>query len=249
MTDEILRSSLMAKLAVNVDHVATLREARGATYPEPIAAAIAAETAGADGIVVHLRGDRRHIQERDVRLLRDIVRTKLILEMAGTSEMLGIAMDIKPDSVTLVPEKREELTTEGGLDLITTQEQTGEAVSILKNEGIAVCIFIDPDLEQIKLAHKLDADMIELHTGAFCEASTKRQKQLEMSKIIDAVKIGTKLKLEVNAGHGICYNTIKAFKGLHEIGEFSIGHSIVSRAILTGMEQAVRDMKRLISEL
>jgi len=239
----------MAQLAVNVDHVATLRQARGINYPEPAAAAIAAETAGADGIVVHLREDRRHINERDVRLLRKIVQTKLILEMAGTNSMLGIALDIKPDCVTLVPEKREELTTEGGLDLITHQNHVRETVSTLKNAGIAVCIFIDPDLDQIRVAHKIDADMIEIHTGAFCDAKTKSQKQKEFFRIVDAAKIGTKLKLEVNAGHGICYNTIKAFKGLTEISEFSIGHSIVSRAILTGMEQAVRDMKKLILAL
>lgn len=236
----------MAQLAVNVDHVATLRNARGINYPEPVAAAIAAETAGADGIVVHLREDRRHINEKDVRLLRKIVHSKLILEMAATSEMLGIALDIKPDCVTLVPEKREELTTEGGLDLITHESHIREAVATLKNTGIDVCIFIDPDLDQIKVAHKIDADMIEIHTGAFCDATTKLQKQKEFLRIVDAAKIGTKLRLEVNAGHGICYNTIKAFKGLHEINEFSIGHSIVSRAVLTGMEQAVRDMKQLI---
>lgn len=239
----------MAQLAVNVDHVATLRNARGINYPEPVAAAVAAETAGADGIVVHLREDRRHIKERDVRLLRNIVQSKLILEMAATSEMLGIALDIKPDTVTLVPEKREELTTEGGLDLITHEDPIRQAVSTLKNAGIAVCIFIDPDLDQIKVAHRIDADMIEIHTGAFCDAITPAQKQQEFSRIVDAAKIGTKLKLEVNAGHGICYNTIKAFEGFHEITEFSIGHSIVSRAILTGMEQAVRDMKQLISDL
>ena len=239
----------MAQLAVNVDHVATLREARKINYPDPVAAAVAAETAGADGIVVHLREDRRHIKERDVRLLRKIVQTKLILEMASTNEMLGIALDIKPDCVTLVPEKREELTTEGGLDLITHQDHIRQAVTTLKNAGIAVCIFIDPDLDQIKIAHKIDADMIEIHTGAFCDAVTKLQKQREFLRIIDAAKIGTKLKLEVNAGHGISYNTIKAFKGLTEISEFSIGHSIVSRALLTGMEQAVRDMKQLISAL
>lgn len=239
----------MAQLAVNVDHVATLREARGINYPEPIAAAVVAETAGADGIVVHLRQDRRHIKERDVRLLRQIVQTKLILEMAYSNEMLGIALDIKPDCVTLVPEKREELTTEGGLDLITHQDHIREAVSTLKNAGIAVCIFIDPDLDQIKVAHKIDADMIEIHTGAFCDAKTSLQKSREFFRIVDAAKIGSKLKLEVNAGHGICYNTIKAFKGLSEINEFSIGHSIVSRAILTGMEQAVRDMKQLILAL
>jgi pyridoxine 5-phosphate synthase len=239
----------MAQLAVNVDHVATLREARGINYPDPVGAAVAAETAGADGIVVHLREDRRHIKERDVRLLRKIVQTKLILEMASSNEMLGIALDIKPDCVTLVPEKREELTTEGGLDLITHQDHIREAVTTLKNAGIAVCIFIDPDLDQIKIAHKIDADMIEIHTGAFCDAVTKLQKQREFLRIVDAAKIGTKLKLEVNAGHGISYNTIKAFKGLTEISEFSIGHSIVSRAILTGMEQAVRDMKQLILAL
>ncbi len=239
----------MAQLAVNVDHVATLREARGINYPEPAAAAVAAETGGADGIVVHLRGDRRHINERDVRLIRKIVQSKLILEMAATSEMLGIALDIGPDAVTLVPEKREELTTEGGLDLITHQSHIKETVSTLKNAGIDVCIFIDPDLEQIKIAHKINADMIEIHTGAFCDATTKIERDREFSRIADAAKIGSKLKLEVNAGHGICYNTIKAFKGLNEISEFSIGHSIVSRAVLTGMEQAVRDMKQLILNL
>ena len=239
----------MAQLAVNVDHVATLRQARGVSYPEPVAAAIAAETAGADGIVVHLRGDRRHINERDVRLIRKIVQTKLILEMAATSEMLGIALDVKPDCVTLVPETKEEISTEGGLDLITYETHIREIVSTLKNAGIDVCIFIDPSLDQIKIAHKIDADMIEIHTGAFCDATTKAQRQKEFSKIVDAAKIGTKLKLEVNAGHGICYNSIKAFKGFSEINEFSIGHSIVSRSILTGMEQAVRDMKKLISAL
>ena len=239
----------MANLAVNVDHVATLREARGINYPEPVAAAIAAETAGADGIVVHLREDRRHINERDVRLLRKIVQTKLILEMGATNEMLGIALDIKPDCVTLVPEKKEELSTEGGLDLIIHEHNVREAVTSLKNAGIDVCIFIDPDLDQIKIAHKINADMIEIHTGAFCDAKTERQKKKEFIRIIDSAKIGTRLKLEVNAGHGICYNSIKAFAGLQEISEFSIGHSIVARAILTGMEQAVRDMKELILRL
>ena len=239
----------MAELAVNVDHVATLRQARGARYPEPVAAALAAETAGADAIVVHLREDRRHIQERDVRLMRQVVKTRLILEMAATSEMLGIALDIKPETVTLVPEKREELTTEGGLDLITHQAHIREAVSTLKNAGIQACIFIDPDLDQIKVAHKIDADAIEIHTGAFCDAETEFEKQREFSRIVDAAKIGTKLKLRVNAGHGICYNSINAFKGLSEIGEYSIGHSIVSKAVLTGMDTAVRDMQRLIKAL
>ena len=239
----------MAGLAVNVDHIATLREARKVNYPEPVAAAIAAETAGADGIVVHLRGDRRHIQERDVRIIKSVVKSKLILEMASTNEMLGIALDIKPDTVTLVPETREEVSTEGGLDLITHEAGVSEIVNALHNAGIKVSIFIDPDLDQIKIAHKIDADMIEIHTGSFCDAVTEREKEREFSKIVDAAKIAHKLKLNVNAGHGICYNTIKAFKGLDEIDEFSIGHSIVARSVLTGMEQAVRDMLALIKAL
>ena len=239
----------MAQLAVNVDHVATLREARGAAYPEPVAAAIAAETGGADGIVVHLREDRRHIQERDVRVIKEVIKTKLIFEMAATSEMLGIALSVKPHSVTLVPEKREEITTEGGLDLITHHAAINDTVQALQNAGIKVSIFIDPDLDQIKVAHRIDVDMIEIHTGAFCDATTEYDQDKEFIRIVDAAKIANKLNLGVNAGHGICYNTIKAFQGLTEIDEFSIGHSIVSRAVLTGMDQAVRDMQSLIKAL
>ncbi len=239
----------MAELAVNVDHVATLRQARGARYPDPVAAALAAEAAGADAIVVHLREDRRHIQERDVRLLRQVVQSRLILEMAATSEMLGVALDIKPDTVTLVPEKRQELTTEGGLDLITHQDHIHEAVSTLKNAGIKACIFIDPDLDQIRIAHRIDADAIEIHTGAFCDARSESRRQMEFLRITDAAKMGSKLRLGVHAGHGICYNTVKAFKGLDEITEYSIGHSIISRAVLTGIDRAVRDMKQLIETL
>ncbi|SMC36417.1 pyridoxine 5'-phosphate synthase [Desulfocicer vacuolatum DSM 3385] len=239
----------MAKLAVNVDHIATLRQARGINYPEPVAAAVAAETAGADGIVVHLREDRRHIQERDVRILRQVVQSKLILEMAATTEMIGIALEVKPEIITLVPEKREELTTEGGLDLLTHHSAIEQSIATLKNAGMAVCIFIDPDLEQIKMAHKIDADMIEIHTGAFCDAKTEQEKAFEFSRIVDGAAMGHKLKLEVNAGHGLCYNTIKAFKGHAIIDEFSIGHSIVARATLTGMETAVRDMLALVKSL
>ncbi len=239
----------MAGLAVNVDHVATLREARKVSYPEPVAAAMLAELAGADGIVVHLRKDRRHIQDRDVRILRKVVQTKLILEMASTSEMLGIALDIKPDLVTLVPEKKEELTTEGGLDLSVQKSSVAETVGSLQDNGIPVSIFIDPAPEQIKLAHKINASTVEIHTGTFCDATTPKKKKQAFSKIVDAVKIAHKLKLKINAGHGICYNTIKAFKGLHEIDEFSIGHSIVSRAVLVGMERAVKEMSALIKEL
>jgi pyridoxine 5-phosphate synthase len=239
----------MAGLAVNVDHVATLREARKISYPDPVAAAVLAELAGADGIVVHLREDRRHILDRDVRILRQIVQTKLILEMASNHEMVGIALDIQPDLVTLVPEKREELTTEGGLDLITQNNAIAETVDALQNSGIPVCIFIDPNLDQIRLAHKINATMVEIHTGTFCEAKTLKKRNQAFSNIVDTVKFAHKLKIGVNAGHGLCYNTITAFKGLHEIEEFSIGHSIVSRAVLVGMERAVKEMITLIKEL
>lgn len=239
----------MAGLAVNVDHVATLREARKIHYPEPVAAAVLAELAGADGIVVHLRSDRRHIRDRDVRILRQIVQTKLILEMAATSEMVGIALDIQPDIVTLVPEKPEELTTEGGLDLLVHKDAIAETVDTLQNGNIAVSIFIDPDPQQVKLAHQINADMIEIHTGIFCEAKTPSKRDQAFANIVDAVKLARKLRLGINAGHGLCYQTIKHFKGLHEIDEFSIGHSIVSRAVLVGMERAVREMKTLIESL
>ena len=239
----------MAGLAVNVDHVATIREARKADYPDPVTAAMLAELAGADGIVVHLREDRRHIQDRDVRILRKVVQTKLILEMAGTSEMVGIALDVKPELVTLVPETREEVTTEGGLDLIIHNKSIGETIATLQNSGIPVSVFIDPESEQIRLAHKINADMIEIHTGVFCDAISLTAKTQAFNKIVDAAKLAHKLRLGVNAGHGICYNTIKAFKGLREIDEFSIGHSIISRAVMSGMEKAVKEMVMLIKEL
>jgi pyridoxine 5-phosphate synthase len=239
----------MAGLAVNVDHIATLREARKAEYPDPVAAALLAEVAGADGIVVHLREDRRHIQDRDVRILREVVQTRLILEMACTAEMVGIAFDIKPDLVTLVPEKREELTTEGGLDLMIHKTPVAEAIGALKNSGIPVSIFIDPDPEQIKLAHQIHADMVEIHTGNFCDAVTDRKRDQAFSRIVDAAKLAHRLKLGVNAGHGLCYRTIKFFRGLKEIDEFSIGHSIIARAALVGMTRAVRDMTELVQSL
>ncbi len=240
----------MARLSVNVDHTATLRQAReDVKYPDPVVAALLAELAGAEGIVVHLREDRRHIQDRDVNVLRKVLQTKLILEMASTPEMVGIALDVRPDIVTLVPEKREELTTEGGLDLIVHKNAIAETVDTLQSSGIPVSIFIDPDPEQIKLAHRINAAMVEIHTGAFCDATIPAKRKQLFAKIVDAAKFAHKLKLEVNAGHGICYNTIKMFKGLHEISEFSIGHSIISRAVLVGIENAVREMKSLIRDL
>lgn len=239
----------MAGLAVNVDHIATLRQARGVTYPDPVAAAVIAELAGADGIVAHLREDRRHIQDRDVQLLKKTVQTKLILEMAATDEMIGIARDIKPDLVTLVPEKRAELTTEGGLDVITHADDLANAIDRLHDRKIPVSLFIDPDPAQIQRAHDINADFIEIHTGAFCDAILDADKDAAFSKIIEAAKIACQLNLGVNAGHGLCYQSIKRFAGLSEITEFSIGHSIVSRAALVGMKQAVSDMLALIKEL
>lgn len=239
----------MAGLAVNVDHVATLREARKARYPDPIAAAVLAELGGADGIVVHLREDRRHIQDRDVQLLRKIVQTKLILEMASTAEMVGIAVNIKPDVVTLVPEKREELTTEGGLDLLVHKDNVAETVATLLSNGIRVSIFVDPDPEQIKMAHRINATMVEIHTGTFCDAVGETAREQSFTAILEAVRLAKKLKLGVHAGHGICYRTIQDFEGVSEIDEFSIGHSIVSRAVLVGMERAVAEMRDLVRSL
>lgn len=239
----------MAGLAVNVDHIATLRQARGARYPDPVAAAVIAELAGAEGIVVHLREDRRHIQDRDVRLIREVVQTKLILEMAANNEMLGIALKIKPDLVTLVPEKREELTTEGGLDLMMHKNTVAETVNMLQGSGIPVSIFIGPDPEQIKIAHQINASMVEIHTGIFCDATSPRKRAQAFSNIVDAVKLASRLKLGINAGHGLCYTTIKAFKGLTEIDEFSIGHSIIARAALVGLDRAVKEMLALVKSL
>lgn len=239
----------MAGLAVNVDHIATLRQARGTNYPDPVAAAVLAELAGADGIVVHLRQDRRHIQDRDVYLLKKTVVSKLILEMAATDEMIKIASDVKPDLVTLVPEKREELTTEGGLDVIAHKTPVEKAIRALHDQKIRVSLFIDPDPDQIEKARKMNADMIEIHTGQYCDAIDPEEKDAAFAAVIEAAKAAYQLNLGVNAGHGLCYNTIKRFKGLKEIDEFSIGHSIISRAALVGMEIAVSDMLTLIKEL
>ena len=239
----------MAGLSVKVDHVATLREVRKISYPDPVAAAVLAEMAGADGIVVHLREDRRHINDRDIRVLRQIVQTKLILEMASNHEMVGIALDIQPDLVTLVPEQREELTTEGGLDLITQNNAIAETVDTLQNSGIPVCIFIDPNLDQIKLAHKIGASLVELHTTTYSDAKTAQKRHQAFLNIVDAVKLAHKLKFSVKAGRGLCYKTVKVFKNIDEIDEFSIGHSIISRAVLIGMQAAVADMRKLILAL
>lgn len=239
----------MAGLAVNVDHIATLRQARGVTYPEPVAAAVIAELAGADGIVVHLREDRRHIQDADVRKIRNTVKNRLILEMAVTPEMEAIALEVRPDLVTLVPEKREELTTEGGLDLITAARGVSKTVAALQDSGIPVSIFIDADPDQIRRARDTGATAVEIHTGAFCDAPDTAGKTTEFARIRQSVDVAYDLGLIINVGHGLCYNTVKWFAGINAINEFSIGHSIVSRAALVGMDRAVRDMLRLIKEL
>jgi pyridoxine 5-phosphate synthase len=239
----------MAGLAVNIDHIATLRQARGTTYPDPVAAAVIAELAGADGIVVHLREDRRHIQDRDVHLLRKTIMTKMILEMAATDEMIGIASELRPDLVTLVPEKRRELTTEGGLDVIGHAASLETAIQKLHDHRIRVSLFVDPDINQIERAKNIHADVIEIHTGTFCDANDPVEADNAFSDIIAAAKTASQLNLGVNAGHGICYRTIKRFAGLREIDEFSIGHSIISRAALVGLDLAVREMAQLIKEL
>ena len=239
----------MAGLAVKVDQVAVLRAVGKSQFPDPVTAAALAEVAGADAITVHLRQDRRHIKDRDVRILRSIVQSKLILEMVSTSEMVGVALDIKPDLVTLVPEKREESTADGGLDLIVHRDDISETVATLQDSGIPVGLLVDPEPEQIKLAHKSHATMVEIHTGTYCDAKTAQTRHQAYLNIVDAVKLAHKLKLSVKAGRGLCYKTIKAFKGVDEIDEYSIGHSIISRALMTGMRDAVEEMVRLIRAL
>jgi pyridoxine 5-phosphate synthase len=236
----------MALLCVNIDHVATIREARKTDEPDPLWAAVIAELAGADGIVTHLRGDRRHIQERDLKLLRAVVKTKLTLEMAPTSEMITIAIHIRPDVVTLVPERTEEVTTEGGMDVMANQKAIGEAVDDLRRERLTVSIFINPDPHQIKAAAKCQADIVELNTGEYSKAIDESERMKELKTIERAAQYAKKLNLGVHAGHGLTYRNIGPIVGISEIDEFSIGHTIVSRAVFTGMERAVREMKSLI---
>jgi len=236
----------MPGLAVKIDQVAALRNARNSRSPDPVTAATMAELAGADGIIVHLRLDRKHINDRDVRILRNVVQTKLILEMASTSEMVGVALDIKPDLVTLVPEKREEFTVDGGLDLIVHRADVSDTVAALQNSGIPVGLLVDPEPEQIKLAHKIGASLVEIRSATYCDAKTAQKRHQAFLNIIDAVKLAHKLKFSVKVGRGLCYKTVKVFKNIDEIDEFSIGHSIISRAVLVGMQAAVADMRKLI---
>ncbi|MEW5949171.1 MAG: pyridoxine 5'-phosphate synthase [Thermodesulfobacteriota bacterium] len=237
----------MAKLAVNVDHIATVRQARRTIEPDPVAAAAIAELAGAEGIIIHLREDRRHIQDRDLHILKQTVKTKLNLEMAATKEMIRIAGQTRPDMVTLVPEKREELTTEGGLD-ISRKSLLKKAITTLKKDGILISLFINPEPADVKVSQGLGADFVEIHTGRYADAQNEAEKERELSRIRKAVETAHRLKLRINAGHGLNYTNIKPLVAWPEIEEFSIGHSIIGRAVLVGIEKAVREMLALIRQ-
>ena len=234
-------------LGINVDHVATLRQARGTTYPDPVTAALQAELGGADQITIHLREDRRHIQDRDLRIMRETVQTRLNLEMAATKEMTRIAFECKPDMVTLVPEKREELTTEGGLDVALNRDVFKEQIRFLQDGDIKVSLFIDPDLDQIRAAHKAGADAVELHTGSFCDARSQAIYEKELQRLLDSAKTCAKIGLATYGGHGLNLQNVAPVASILEITEFNIGHSIVAHAVFVGMKEAVAEMKRAIA--
>jgi pyridoxine 5-phosphate synthase len=238
----------MPTLGVNIDHVATLREARRVAYPDPVAAAVLAELAGAACIVVHLREDRRHIKDRDLTILRETVQTALNMEMAATEEMVAIACQIKPDCATLVPEKREELTTEGGLDVRGNLKRLEATVKTLKRAGIMVSLFIDPDVEQIRASRDTGGDAVEIHTGLYCDARAAHAREAELAKVQTAAEEAHALGLEVKAGHGLHYGNVVPIAAMPQIKELSIGHSIVARSVLVGMVQAVREMIALIQQ-
>jgi len=238
---------VQARLGVNVDHVATMRQVRGnVRYPDPVAAAYIVEMAGADQITVHLREDRRHIQDRDVKILKDTIQTRLNLEMANTQEMLKIALYILPYSATLVPERREEVTTEGGLDVNTNAEGLKRTVAMLREAGIKVSMFIDPDIDQVRASHKVSADAIEIHTGRFCEAWNTKTEDREFQAILNTVQAAKKLGMAVHAGHGLHYHNIKRLLQVDEIEEYNIGHSIIARALMVGLDSAVREMVQIL---
>ncbi len=234
------------KFSLNVDHVATLRNARGEGQPDPVTFALLAEKYGVDGIVVHLREDRRHIQERDVRLLREMITTKLDLEMAAVDEIIEIARDLQPDLVTLVPEKRRELTTEGGLNIIDNVEQLKNAIERLHEKDIPVSLFIEPDIMQIDASAEIGADFIEIHTGVFANAETEDEMYDELDRIRLAVNHAKKLGLGVNAGHGLDYNNVKEFMQIDGIDEVSIGHAVIAYSLFFGLENAIIRMMELL---
>jgi pyridoxine 5-phosphate synthase len=234
------------QLGVNIDHIATLRQARGTRYPDPIQAAIEAEQAGADGITLHLREDRRHIQERDVAMLAGILQTKMNLEMAVTDEMLAIAEHYRPTDCCLVPERREELTTEGGLDVAGQLERMKQACKRMADADIRVSLFIDPDIRQIDAALACGAPVVELHTGRYADATTDKQAAHELQTIIEAVDYAHQAGLQVNAGHGLNYHNVMPIAEIANLVELNIGHAIIARSVFTGLQQAVRDMKQLM---
>lgn len=236
----------MAQLGVNVDHVATLRQARGGHEPDPIAAAILADLGGADGIVVHLREDRRHIQERDLTILKQTIPSKINLEMAADESIAKIALQVRPYMVTLVPERRQELTTEGGLAVTDNRDHLKTIIHLLQDCGILVSLFIDPDPNQIKAAHKLNVQAVELHTGRYANSHRNQQTHAEYTALAHGAKLAHKLGLHVSAGHGLTYHNVKPLRDITEIHEYNIGHSIVARAVLVGLERAVREMKALV---
>jgi len=236
----------MIRLGVNIDHVATLRQARGTQYPSPVQAALLAEHAGADSITLHLREDRRHIQDADVYILRHILQTKMNLEMAITDEMLDIAREVAPQDACLVPERREELTTEGGLDVAGQFEKARAACEILGEAGVRVSLFIDPEIHQMEAAKSAGAPVVEIHTGRFADAENEMDAAKELARIRAVVEKGRSLGLAVNAGHGLHYHNVQAIAAIPGIEELNIGHAIVARALFSGWENAVREMKQLM---
>ncbi len=241
------RTCRVPKLSVNIDHIATIRQARKGTEPDPVAAAVLAEMAGAHGIIAHLREDRRHVQDRDLRLLREIVQTKLNMEMAATEEMQRIALEVKPNFSTLVPEKREELTTEGGLEVASRVDFMKFFINRLQQGGIIVSLFVDPDEKQIAASKKAGADWVEIHTGSYANAQTEKDRDRELVKIAEAAKLAAGLGLRIGAGHGLNYSNVGRVARIPEVSELNIGHSIISRAALVGMDRAVREMNDLIA--
>jgi pyridoxine 5-phosphate synthase len=236
------------RFCLNVDHIATLRNARGEMLPDPVTVALIAEQAGVDGIVVHLREDRRHINERDLRLLRELVSTKLDMEMAAVDEIIKIACDVRPNLATIVPERRKELTTEGGVNVIDNIELLSNAIKELHEAEIPVSLFIEPDINQISAAAEINADFIELHTGTYANAANEEEQFDELERIRLASKHAKKLGLGVNAGHGLNYVNIKQFLEIEDIDEVSIGQAIIARAVITGIKEAVEEMKQIIRQ-
>ncbi len=235
-------------LGVNIDHIATLRQARGTRYPDPVQAAIEAEQAGADGITLHLREDRRHIQDRDLHILKEILQTPMNLEMAVTDEMIAIASTVKPENICLVPERREELTTEGGLDVMGFEAKVSDACKALADAGSIVSLFIDADKEQIDAAVRCSAPVIEIHTGHYADLVDKQEQQAELKRIAEAVVYAHDRGLQVNAGHGLHYHNVSAIAAIKDVIELNIGHAIIARALFTGLQGAVREMKCLMRD-